>query len=72
MYAPRSTILRATRSAESAWVEFVTNGVPRHPDLPDWPAYDPRRRATLLLDTPSRVVDDPLGEERRLWDGVRF
>jgi carboxylesterase type B len=55
-----------------AWVEFVTNGVPRHPDLPDWPAYDPRRRATLLLDTPSRVVDDPLGEERRLWDGVRF
>ena len=42
------------------------------PRLPDWPAYDPHRRATMLLDEPSRVVDDPLGEERRLWDGVHF
>ena len=36
------------------------------------PAYDPARRATMLLDDASRVVDDPLGEERRLWDGVRY
>jgi carboxylesterase type B len=47
-------------------------GVPRHPRLPEWPGYDPVRRATLLLDEPSRVVDDPLGEERRLWAGVRI
>jgi para-nitrobenzyl esterase len=50
----------------------VTSGVPRNPHLPDWPTYDPVRRATMLLDDTSRVVDDPLGEERRLWDGVRY
>jgi carboxylesterase type B len=55
-----------------AWVEFVSSGVPRYPHLQDWPAYDPARRATMLLDDTSRVVDDPLGEERRLWDGVRY
>ncbi len=55
-----------------AWVEFVRSGVPRHPRLPRWPGYDPTRRATMLLDEPSRVVDDPLGEERRLWDRTRF
>jgi para-nitrobenzyl esterase len=59
-------------AVHGAWAEFVTTGVPRHPRLPDWPAYDPVRRATMLLDEPSRAVDDPLGEERRLWDGVRF
>jgi para-nitrobenzyl esterase len=59
-------------TTHGAWAEFVRTGVPRHPRLPEWPAYDPVRRATLLLDTPSRVVDDPLGEERRLWDGVRY
>ena len=55
-----------------AWTEFVVSGVPRHPHLPDWPAYDPVRRPTMLLDDSSRVVDDPLGEERGLWDGVRY
>ena len=63
---------RFAEAVHGAWAEFVRTGVPRHPRLPDWPAYDPGRRATLLLDEPSRVVDDPLGEERRLWDGVRF
>jgi carboxylesterase type B len=55
-----------------AWAEFVTTGTPRHHYLPQWPGYDPTRRSTMLLDTQSRVVDDPLGEQRRLWDRVRF
>jgi para-nitrobenzyl esterase len=59
-------------AVHGAWAEFVRTGVPRHPHLPDWPVYDPDRRATLLLDERSHVVEDPLGEERRLWDGVRF
>ena len=70
--AGRSLPAGLAEAVHGAWAEFVTSGVPRHAGLPEWPAYDPRRRATLLLDTPSRVVDDPLGEERRLWDGVWF
>jgi carboxylesterase type B len=61
-----------TEAMHGAWVEFITGGVPRHPGLPSWPGYDPARRATMLLDEQCRVVDDPLGEQRRLWDDVRF
>jgi para-nitrobenzyl esterase len=63
---------RFAETVHGAWAEFVRTGVPRDPRLPDWPMYDSGRRATLLLAEPSRVVDDPRGEERRLWDGVRF
>ena len=42
------------------------------PTCRNGPPTTPTRRATMLLDDASRVVDDPLGEERRLWDGVRF
>ena len=52
--------------------EFVRGGRPRRPYLPEWPGNDPQRRATMLLDEPSRVVDDPLGEQRRIWDDVHF
>lgn len=53
-----------------AWVAFATSGAPGHDGLPEWPAYDLDRRATMVLDTPSRVADDPRGAERVLWDGV--
>jgi carboxylesterase type B len=55
-----------------AWVSFVQTGAPRHPGLPEWPAYDTQRRATMRLDAHSRVVEDPLGGERRLWDAVQY
>jgi carboxylesterase type B len=55
-----------------AWANFVKTGSPQHPNLPEWPAYDPIRRATMDLDIESRVVDDPDGDERRLWEGVQY
>jgi para-nitrobenzyl esterase len=54
-----------------AWVQFIKTGTPGHPVLPEWPAYDLTRRATMQFDATSQVVDDPDGDERRLWDGVR-
>jgi carboxylesterase type B len=54
-----------------AWVRFAETGVPQHAALPAWPAYSLDRRATMELDLRSRLVDDPLGAERRLWDGAR-
>jgi para-nitrobenzyl esterase len=68
----RSLSPQLADAMHGAWVEFSTSGVPQHPRLPNWPRYDVNRRATMLLDEPSRVVDDPLGEERRLWDEVRY
>lgn len=55
-----------------AWVSFVKTGLPRHGGLPEWPAYDPVRRATMHLDVHSRIVDDPDGETRRLWSGGEY
>jgi carboxylesterase type B len=55
-----------------AWVRFVTDGTPADPALPDWPTYDTTRRATMWLDEQSRVVDDPLADERRAWRDVEF
>jgi para-nitrobenzyl esterase len=49
----------------AAWVSFATRGDP------GWPKYDLTRRATMHFDTKSRIVDDPLSIERRLWKGLR-
>jgi para-nitrobenzyl esterase len=55
-----------------AWVNFVKTGSPQHPDLPEWPHYDLTRRATMELNSASRVVDDPCPEERQLWEAARY
>ncbi|HEY4375717.1 MAG TPA: carboxylesterase family protein, partial [Acidimicrobiales bacterium] len=60
----------ATAMAD-AWVAFATEGLPAAVGLPDWPAYDTERRATMRLDVgASEVLDDPWGPERALWDGL--
>jgi para-nitrobenzyl esterase len=51
----------------NAWIAFARNGDPNTPQLPQWPRYDTTRRATMVFDTVSRVVDDPAGAERRAW-----
>jgi para-nitrobenzyl esterase len=47
------------------WVDFVTRG------NPGWARYDTARRTTGLLTETVTAVDDPDGDERALWHGVR-
>jgi para-nitrobenzyl esterase len=54
----------------AAWVSFARAGNPQTTQLPDWPTYDVRRRATMILDIPCRTVDDPDAAERQAWDGL--
>jgi para-nitrobenzyl esterase len=54
----------------ASWLAFARTGQPTTPLLPDWPAYDTTRRATMLFDETCRVVDDPAAAERLLWEGV--
>ncbi len=49
---------------------FAITGNPATPQLPEWPPYRPPQRATMIFDTDCRVVGDPNGTERRLWDGA--
>ena len=48
-----------------AWTRFVRAGDP------GFPPYSPERRETMVFDEVSSVVEDPDGEERVAWDGLR-
>jgi para-nitrobenzyl esterase len=57
-------------STHAAWVAFAKTGDPNTEGLPEWPAYDTDRRATMLLDAQPQVSDDPDGDMRRVWDDL--
>ena len=54
-----------------AWVAFARSGDPNYEGLPQWPPYDITRRATMILDVPPSVLDDPFADERAAWDGIK-
>jgi para-nitrobenzyl esterase len=60
--------LAATMSG--VWAAFARYGEPVHAAIPDWPAYDTNRRATLSLNATCRIENDPRGETRRLWQEI--
>jgi para-nitrobenzyl esterase len=49
----------------AAWVYFATHGDP------GWPKYNLEQRAAMRFDTVSKLVYDPLSQERTLWVEVR-
>jgi len=51
--------------AHRVWVDFITHG------NPGWAPYDTARRTTGLLTETVAAVDDPDGDERALWGGIR-
>lgn len=53
-----------------AFATFARSGNPNHKGLPEWPAYDAARRATMTFDDECKVVDDPDGEVRSVWEKV--
>lgn len=57
---------------QDAWIRFARCGDPNHAGLPDWPAYRPESRATLVFDAASSVRWDPQPERRSAWDDIPF
>ena len=53
---------------QSAWAAFARTGNPSCAQLGDWPSYDVTQRATMIIDGAPRVVDDPDGDRRVLWE----
>ena len=51
--------------AHRVWVNFITSGDP------GWAAYDTASRTTGLLGETLHAADDPAGDERVRWDGIR-
>jgi para-nitrobenzyl esterase len=58
-------------AAESAtWAAFARSGMPDNKAIPQWPAYTPADRATMMIDTEWRVQNDPQHEARLLWTRI--
>ncbi|MFN3857558.1 MAG: carboxylesterase/lipase family protein [Caulobacter sp.] len=60
---PEPQVLAKQMSA--AWLAFARKGDPNTPVLPTWPAYDAGRRATMVFNVESRVVDDLYAATRK-------
>ena len=60
---------RLSANMMDAWLAFARSGDPNHAELPVWELYDTRRRATLVFDRDTALVDAPLEAEREAWEG---
>lgn len=63
-------VAEAAKNMSSLWMSFARNGHPGVKGLPEWPRYDLKRRATMLINTECRVVDDPDRPIRELWESL--
>jgi para-nitrobenzyl esterase len=46
------------------WIAFARTGDPNTRKLPAWPKYDAANRQTMVINNESRVVNDPIREQR--------
>jgi len=57
-------------AVSDAWAAFARNGDPSHPGISKWEPYTINNRATMLLDVPCRLENDPAREELNAWAGM--
>jgi para-nitrobenzyl esterase len=53
-----------------AWLSFAHSGNPNHAEIPHWPSYDKKSRATLLFGNEFKITNALFDKERRAWDGI--
>jgi para-nitrobenzyl esterase len=63
--------LATARHMSGLWAGFARTGHPTARDVPRWPAYTPKNRATMWIDAECRIVDDPDKAERLFWENRR-
>jgi para-nitrobenzyl esterase len=49
-----------------AWIAFARTGDPNTKKLPHWPQFNPTERPTMVFDNVSKVVNDPIRDQRLL------
>lgn len=47
---------------------FAKSGDPNNAGIPQWFAYDPEDRSTMIFDVPSHAKEDPFQAQRNLWE----
>lgn len=63
---------KTAHNMSEMWATFARTGHPGAKGQPTWPAYTTEVRATMMIDAQCKVVDDPWGEERRLWRSLNM
>jgi para-nitrobenzyl esterase len=63
---------RVSTTMQQALLAFARGGDPNYSGMARWEPYTLPRRATMVFDVTSRLVDDPRGAERRLFAKVPF
>ena len=53
-----------------SWIAFAKTGDPNHKGIPNWSSYDLEKRPTMILGKEVILVEDPFGEERKIWKEV--
>lgn len=66
MVGPGPEPQRIADLMSSAWIAFARNGDPNTNELPPWPPYDLKNRATMVFNLDSEVQQDPYSEIRRI------
>ena len=61
----RAALRAVSARMQAHWTHFARHGTPG----PDWPAYDPDDRRTLVFDATDRIEGDPHADRRRAWTG---
>lgn len=57
-------------TVQGCWIAFARSGNPATDRVGPWPAFNTDTRPTLCFDEVCKVQEDPLEQERSLWEGV--
>ena len=63
---------RVSAAMSDSFIALARHGDPNHRGLPHWATYTLPSRTTMVFDREPRLVDDPRGDERRLFARVPF
>ena len=63
-------IAEASKAMSGYFTSFARSTVPSAASQPAWPRYDSEKRATMLINSQSRVENDPDSEERQFWQAA--
>ncbi|WP_116808823.1 carboxylesterase/lipase family protein [Steroidobacter cummioxidans] len=63
---------KAADQMSEAFIAFARTGNPTHAGIPEWKPYELSSRATMVFDVKSQLVNDPRGEERKLFAQVPY
>jgi para-nitrobenzyl esterase len=55
-----------------SYIAFAHTGNPNNSKIPHWPPYDLARRATMVFNKVSKVVDDPRSGPRELFSRIPY